>query len=157
MTGALLRFLALAAAASAGAAAERPAAPPPAAIPGVANPREAHIDYMLKCQGCHRPDGVGDAVSNPPLRDSVARFLHVSGGRAFLGRVPGVSMVDLDDRRTAQVLNWTLYRFDRAHIPAGFAPYTAAEIHRLRADPIRLDRLALRNRLVSQMEGLKGQ
>ena len=156
MNGALLRFLALAAAAaSAGAAAELPA--PPAAVPGVANPREAHVDYMLKCQGCHRPDGVGDAVSNPPLRDTVARFLHVPGGRAFLGRVPGVSMVDLDDRRTAQVLNWTLYRFDRAHVPADFKPYTAAEIHRLRADPIRLDRLALRSRLVAQMEGLEGR
>lgn len=126
-------------------------------IPGVANEHEAHIDYMLKCQGCHRPDGVGDTQSNPPLKDMVARFLAVPGGRAFLGRVPGVSMVDLDDRRTAQVLNWALFRFDRAHVPADFKPYTAEELHTLRADPIRLDRLAIRGHLVAQMEGLKGQ
>ena len=128
------------------AAAASPAAP---ARPGVIDARQAHEDYVLKCQGCHRPDGSGDDHSNPAMRGVVARFLGVPGGREFLGRVPGVATTNLDDRRLANLLNWTLYRFDPAHIPAGFAPYTPEEVGRLRANPIRLDRVETRTRLVA--------
>lgn len=120
-------------------------------LPGVAKPERARIDYMLKCQGCHQPDGSGNAVNTPPLAGAVASFLAVPGGREFLGRVPGVASVDLDDERTAEVLNWTLYRFDAGNVPAGFKPYTASEIARLRAAPLRLDRAEARARLVAQM------
>ena len=120
-----------------------------AGVPGVDNPRQAHEDYILKCQGCHRPDGAGDDHSNPPMRGIVARFLSVPGGRDFIGRVPGVATVNLDDRRLAQLVNWTLYRFDAAHVPAGFRPYTAEEVGQLRRTPLRLERAAVRARLVA--------
>lgn len=122
-------------------------------MPGVSRPQQAHIDYMLKCQGCHRIDGSGDTVSNPPMNQKVARFLSVPGGRAFLGRVPGVATVDLDDARLADVLNWTLYRFDRGNLPKGFKPYTAVEIAILRSRPLRTERAAARAALVAQMPG----
>lgn len=125
------------------------------AMPGVLDARQAHIDYKLKCQGCHRPDGSGDAVSNPPMNGHVARFLGVPGGRAFLGRVPGVATVDLDDARLANLLNWTLYRFDRSHLPADFRPYSAAEISALRKQPLRAERAAVRAALIGQMPGVK--
>lgn len=118
-------------------------------IPGVADARQARTDYQLKCQGCHRPDGSGDDHSNPPMRGIVARFLTVPGGREFIGRVPGVATVDLPDDRLANLVNWTLFQFDRAHVPAGFRPYTAAEIGRLRQSPLRLERAATRARLVA--------
>lgn len=121
---------------------------PQPAMAGVVDARQAQEDYILKCQGCHRPDGSGDDHSNPSMRGVVARFLNVPGGREFLGRVPGVATTNLDDRRLANLLNWTLYRFDPAHIPAGFTPYTPQELGRLRANPIRLDRVATRARLV---------
>lgn len=123
-----------------------------AAVPemrGVSNPQQARIDYMLKCQGCHRPDGSGDDHSNPPMKNIVARFLGVPGGREFLGRVPGVSTVDLDDVRLANLLNWTLYTYDPAHMPADFRPYTAKEIGELRRHPLRLERADMRARLVA--------
>jgi hypothetical protein len=123
-----------------------------AAVPGmrgVSNPQQARIDYMLKCQGCHRPDGTGDDRSNPPMKNIVARFLGVPGGREFLGRVPGVSTVDLDDTRLANLLNWTLYTYDPAHMPADFQPYTATEISELRRHPLRLERADMRARLVA--------
>lgn len=116
---------------------------------GVSNPQQARIDYMLKCQGCHRPDGSGDDRSNPPMKHIVARFLGVPGGREFLGRVPGVSTVDLDDVRLANLLNWTLYTFDPAHMPADFRPYTAKEIGQLRCHPLRLERAPMRAQLVA--------
>ncbi len=120
--------------------------------PGVARPDRARIDYMLKCQGCHRPDGNGDLASTPPLAGEVAKFLTVPGGREFLGRVPGVASVDLSDQRLAEVLNWTLYRFDAGHVPADFKPYTAAEIAGLRKAPLRIDRANTRARLIARME-----
>ena len=121
----------------------------PGPMPGVGNPAQARVDYMLKCQGCHRIDGGGDDASNPPIRDMVARFLTVPGGRAFIGRVPGVATTDLDDARLANLVNWTLYTFDPQHVPADFRPYTAAELGALRQNPLRLERAAVRARLVA--------
>lgn len=124
---------------------------PMLAMPGVPNPAQARIDYILKCQGCHHPDGGGNAKNTPPLAGEAARFLSVPGGREFLGRVPGVASVDLDNERLAQLLNWTLYRFDPQHVPADFKPYTPEEVGRLRKMPLRLDRLEVRDRLVARM------
>ena len=72
----------------------------------------------------------------------------MAGGGVFIGRVPGVSPVNLDDARLANLVNWTLYTFDAAHMPADFRPYTAEEIGRLRQHPLRLERAAMRARLV---------
>lgn len=138
-------LLALAASASAGA----DAGAEPAAMAGVANPGQARIDYILKCQGCHQPEGLGDIAHTPPIRGEVARFLHVPGGREFLVRVPGVASVDLTDARLAQLLNWTVQHFDRGNVPADFQPYSAAEISQLRRRPLRLEREATRASLVA--------
>lgn len=121
----------------------------PAAMPGVANPQQAQIDYILKCQGCHQPEGGGDIAHTPPLKGEVARFLQVPGGREFLARVPGVASVDLSDARLAQLLNWTLQRFDRNNMPADFEPYSAGEIAQLRRQPLRLEREATRASLLA--------
>ena len=128
----------------------------PEAMPGVANPARARIDYMLKCQGCHQPDGGGNMANTPPLKGEVARFLSVPGGREFIGRVPGVASVDLDDARLADVVNYTLHRFDRAHLPPGFQPYTAAELGALRKQPLRLERAQARARLMAAMNAKSG-
>lgn len=144
----LLPIAALTLAVAARGAAVAPAGEGQADFPGVANPAQARIDYMLKCQGCHQPQGGGDIRHTPPLAGTVARFLSVPGGREFLGRVPGVATTDLDDRRLAQLLNWTLYRFDRENLPVGFKPYSAKEIGGLRKAPLRLERAEMRARLV---------
>jgi hypothetical protein len=105
------------------------------------------LDYTLECEGCHRADGSGTPGSVPALRDSVARFLGVPGGREYLARVPGVAQAPLDDAALAAVLNWMLDRFDRPHVPAGFTPYSAEEVGRLRTQPL-VDVEAVRKRLV---------
>jgi mono/diheme cytochrome c family protein len=109
------------------------------------------LDYTLECAGCHRADGSGTPGGVPALRDSVARFLAVPGGRDYLARVPGVAQASLDDAALAAVLNWMLDRFDAAHVPAGFAPYTAGEVGRLRTQPL-VDVEAGRKRLVERLE-----
>jgi hypothetical protein len=109
------------------------------------------LDYALECQGCHRADGSGTPGSVPTLRDSVARFLAVPGGREYVVRVPGVAQAPLDDGALAAVLNWMLDHFDRAHVPAGFAPYAAEEVGRLRKQPL-LNVEVERKRLVESWE-----
>ncbi|MDY0960171.1 cytochrome C [Sphingomonas sp. CFBP8993] len=118
---------------------------------GVADAAQARVDYQLKCQGCHRIDGGGDDRSNPPMRDMVARFLTVPGGREFLARVPGVATVDLDDQRLANLVNWTIYTFDPQHVPKDFRPYTSVELGRLRQNPLLLERAETRARLVARL------
>lgn len=153
----LFAVLWLAAAGGPGVACASPAAPastkaPPGGMPGVTNEVLAHQYYMLQCQGCHRPDGTGTSASAPPMAGMVARFLAVSGGREYLGRVPGVATAVLSDAQLAELLNWTLYRFDAANIPADFKPYTAAEIGALRRQPLRTEATAVRASLVAELD-----
>lgn len=113
-----------------------PGEPAPAGVP---NPRRAWQNWTLNCQGCHRPDGTGSEATAPPLADTVSRFLTVPGGREYLGRVPGVATTPMGDADLAEVMNWIFWRFDRRHMPANFAPFTAEEIGRLRLRPLRLE------------------
>jgi len=94
--------------------------------------RSPETNYMLHCQGCHRPDGSGAVGAVPDLRGHVAVFLGSPAGRAFLVRVPGSANAPLSDRELAELLVWIVNRFDPAHVPADFAPYTAAEVASLR-------------------------
>ena len=116
-------------------------------MPGVPDPRRAWADWALDCQGCHRVDGGGSARTAPKIAGEVAKYLQVAGGREYLGRVPGIASSPLADARLAELVNWMLFRFDRQDVPADFRPYTAAEIGRLRAHPLRLQAAAVRQEL----------
>lgn len=142
----ILSFAGLAVALAGGALAASNVAP----MPGVANPQRAQVNWILKCQGCHRPDGSGTPATAPPLAGQVSRFAGLAGGRQYLGRVPGVADAPLDNAELAELLNWTLHRFDREHLPANFAPYSAAEIAKLRKMPLRTDATAVRSAILGQ-------
>jgi len=93
-------------------------------------------DYILNCQGCHRADGSETPGSVPPIRNHVARFLALPGGRDFIVRVPGVASAPLSDEAIASLMNWLLATFDPQHVPENFSPYTASEVRALRARPL---------------------
>jgi len=93
-------------------------------------------NYTLHCEGCHLADGSESPGKVPALAGSMAQFLRVPGGRAYLVRVPGVANAQLEDGDLAALLDWTLRRFDAANLPADFVSYTADEVHRLRAEPL---------------------
>jgi len=118
---------------------------------GTAGAYAPNVEYALNCQGCHRADGAGTPGSVPPLVGSVARFLAAPGGREYLVQVPGVAQAPLDDATLAAVMNWMLKRFDEAHLPAGFVPYDAAEIGRLRGKPL-TDVETVRKRLLTTID-----
>jgi mono/diheme cytochrome c family protein len=103
------------------------------AAPAAADPR---LDYILHCQGCHGPDGAGAPGAAPTFRGQVGKFLTVPGGREYLIRVPGTAQSELDDARTAALLNWLLREFSREQVPADFVPYDGAEVARHRRDAL---------------------
>lgn len=121
------------------------------AVPGVANPERAQINWMLKCQGCHQPNADSMPNATPPMAGMVARFLHAPGGREYLVRVPGVATSTLTDEELAELLNWSLYRFDRTHVPADFVPYSATEVRTMRRQPLRTEAAAVRAKLVKYL------
>ena len=63
--------------------------------------------YVLHCSGCHGTDGAGRAEFVPDLRE-VGALLERPGGRAYLGRVPGVAQAPVGDAELATLLNWVL-------------------------------------------------
>jgi cytochrome c553 len=119
---------------------------------GVENPQRAWQNWTLNCQGCHRPDGTGTDATAPSLAGTVAKFLTVPGGREYLGRVPGVATSPLSNADLAEVVNWMLWRFDKAHLPANFQPFTAQEMGRLRVSPLRLEASQMRADLLKKAD-----
>lgn len=120
---------------------------------GVMRPQLAWQHWVLNCQGCHRADGTGSQGTAPSLAGMVARFVTVPGGREYLGRVPGVATAALSDADLAELLNWTLWRFDRSHLSEKFRPYTAAELSVLRRRPLRTEASRVRATLVRRFPG----
>jgi hypothetical protein len=149
MAAALAAAVALSAAVAGVAAAQSPAGDAPA---GVTNPQRAWQNWTLNCQGCHRPDGTGSAGTAPSLAGTVSKFLTVPGGREYLGRVPGVATSALPSADLAELMNWMFWRFDQEHLPADFAPFTAEEIGRLRAQPLRLEASQMRSDLLKKAD-----
>jgi mono/diheme cytochrome c family protein len=121
-------------------------------LAGVDNASRAQVNYMLNCQGCHGPDGVGTADGVVPvMKDFVGKFLTVKGGREFLVRVPGSANAALGDDALAELLNWMLPRVAGATLPPEFKPYSAQEVGQLRRHPL-TDVLNIRAGLVAQMQ-----
>lgn len=134
-----------------GAAVATPAWSGPEPIPGVENAARARQNWMLSCQGCHRADATGTPQTTPTMAGFVAKFLHLPGGREYLVRVPGVATAALSDADLAEVVNWSLVRFDPANVPADFKPFTPAEVGQLRRKPLRAEAMAVRATMVARM------
>lgn len=107
------------------------------------------VNYLLQCQGCHLPDGIGKPGAVPDLKD-LGRFLAVPGGREYLVRVPGSAQSPLSDADLAALLNWMLRRFGPAEVAETLEPYTPEEITALRRPPL-ADVAATRARLLARL------
>lgn len=123
------------------------------AAPMLAHAESAAALYTLNCWGCHSSRAEGIPGTVPRLARSMGYFTRIPEGRAYLVQVPGVANSPLDDAQTAMVLNWMLETFSRAELAADFKPYTAAEVKKYRAHPLRsvIDtRRALEKKLAAQ-------
>lgn len=106
--------------------------------------------------GCHGPDGKEVIGKVPALKNNVARFLSVEGGRSYLVQVPGARQSPLSDEALAQLLNWLGPRFDAEDMPENFSPYTGAEVHSLRQTRLK-DVSAIRARLMAMLAAGEAQ
>ena len=104
--------------------------------------------YVLHCAGCHAMDGSGSEQAQVPDMRRIGQFLKHPEGRQFLIQVPGVMGSGLSDEEVAQVTNWVFTNLVTDINLQKFAPYTAAEIAKARAQPLN-DVLATRARLLS--------
>ena len=90
--------------------------------------------YIWHCSGCHGAAGHGVPAAGIPDLAYAGSYVALPQGRAYLVQVPGISQSRLDDAAAARMLNYVLMRFSAARLPAGFLPYSAAEVGRLRVD-----------------------
>ncbi len=91
-----------------------------------------HDDYILHCAGCHKPDASGSEAV--PALDEIGIIFARPGGREYLAGVPGVAQAPLSDQRLAELLNWLLPEHGETRAEP---PFSADEVHRLRAKPLR--------------------
>lgn len=98
---------------------------------------KARAQYILGCAGCHQVDGSGVSRSGiPTMRNQLGHFLSLPDGRAFLVKVPGTSNSAFSNADVARMLNWMAHAFSEATLPAGFTPYTEAEVAAYRKAPL---------------------
>jgi len=107
------------------------------------------VDYTLYCQGCHGAEARGVPGKVPPLAATLALFMGTPQGRDYLLRVPGAANSALTDEQLAAVLNWLAERFPAAGTAAP-APFTAAEVARVRRTPL-TDVLGTRRAVVREL------
>lgn len=99
--------------------------------------------YLMRCGGCHGIEGRSDRAIVPDLRDQVGLFLCSDEGRNYMLRVPNVSMSLIrNDVSLADVMNFVVFQFGGRNRPAGTRPFTAAEVHEARLQPLRATDLA---------------
>lgn len=112
---------------------------------------KARYQYILNCAGCHQADGSGAKSGGvPTMRGQIGHFASIPEGRDFLVKVPGTSNSALSDADIARMLNWMLQAFSAETLPADLAPYTEAEVTRLRSQPLS-DVSAARRAIVSKL------
>jgi len=93
-------------------------------------------------------DGAGSERGQVPDMRRLGVFLKRPDGRRFLIQVPGVMGSGLSDEDVAQVTNWVFTTLVTDINPRTFALYTAQEIAKARANPLK-DVMATRARLLA--------
>ena len=107
----------------------------------------AQNNYMLECQGCHKMDGSGTVESVPTLKNHMAKFLLVPGGREFLVQVPGSAQSPLSDQELTDTLNWMLSEFGPIDIVNRHPQYTVENVSIWRKTPL-IEVQAVREKLI---------
>jgi hypothetical protein len=124
------------------------------AFPAAAEPSLLST-YTLHCSGCHGTQGAGVPEKGIPNLADAGLYADTPEGRAYLAQVPGISQSRLDNETAARMLNYVLRRFSAGNLPAGFRPYTGAELAVLRTHKAS-DAARRRQALLAQV-GVPGQ
>ncbi len=93
-------------------------------------------NYLLACGGCHGDEGVSNSKLVPTLKGLIGFYLNTRAGRDYLPRLPNVAFSTLSDQELAAVLNYLVFDMGEGSAPTGAKPYEAAEVGRLRKQPL---------------------
>ncbi|KFI29366.1 hypothetical protein CDV50_10560 [Haematobacter massiliensis] len=120
-----------------------------AAAEDAAGERSAHVNYILRCAGCHTMTGEGTVIGGvPTFLDSISALAADDRGRSYIAHVPGINSADLSPAGIAAVLNYVVKEWGdpMTDVPA----FTAEEIARRHAEPMR-DIVAARREIVDRL------
>lgn len=109
----------------------------------------------MNCQGCHHPNGEGNAARDIPPLEALEKFQRLPEGRAFLIQVPGMSRSKLSDEELTQMANWMMEEFTTPQTDEEWQPYSVREVARLRRSPITEGVRDYRKRLMARLESAK--
>ncbi|GHT81475.1 hypothetical protein AGMMS49543_04070 [Betaproteobacteria bacterium] len=120
-----------------------------AAAAAESNTLSPHVNYLLRCSGCHGADGTGSKMGGiPAFPGLISSFASDDTGRTYVMHVPGVVSTGLDNREIAEVMNYIVARWGD---PAVAVPsFTAAEVDARRAIPV-ADIVVLRRDIARQL------
>ena len=107
-------------------------------------------DYVEHCSGCHGMQGNSAPADIPVLRDRIGYFMCTREGRDYLIRLPNVAYSAIsDNQELADMMNFIVFGLGGKSAPRNAKPFTAAEVARLRRDPLATQSLvAARERVV---------
>ncbi len=126
----------------------------PPAVPTFTKPQS---NYLLGCGGCHGENGISNSKLVPDLHGQVGFYLNIPEGREYLVRLPNVAFSIMSDQELTDVLNFMVFQIGGASVPAHTAPYTIAEVARLRKLPLNeVSLVDYRKRLVDLLIGQHG-
>lgn len=114
-----------------------------------------HFNWQMNCQGCHHPNGEGNAARDIPPLEALEKFQRLPEGRAFLIQVPGMSRSKLSDEELTQMANWMMEEFTTPQTDEEWQPYSVREVARLRRSPITEGVRDYRKRLMARLESAK--
>ncbi|KFI30237.1 cytochrome C [Haematobacter missouriensis] len=121
----------------------------PALAEGQTGARSAHVNYVLRCAGCHGMTGEGTEMGGvPTFLDSISALAADDRGRSYIAHVPGINSADLSPAEIAAVLNYVVAEWGD---PATDVPaFTEEEIARRHAEPMR-DIVGARREVVDRL------
>jgi len=93
-------------------------------------------NYLIGCAGCHGLEGASNSKLVPRLRGLVGYYVNFPEARAYLPRLPNVAFSTMTDGELAAVLNFLVFDVGAGSAPRGAKPYSAAEVGKLRKQPL---------------------
>lgn len=93
--------------------------------------------YQESCGGCHGLLGSSSRDHVPELRGAVGRFLCTDEGRRYIVRLPNVAFANMDAKALADTMNFIVFSLGGGSAPKGAKPFTAAEVGKLRLQPLK--------------------
>jgi len=119
------------------AGALRAAVPDGAPVSFMADPEQAHSDFVEHCAGCHGVGGHSAPAKLPELAGRVGWLMCTPESRIYLMRLPNIAHSRItDNAQLADMLNYMAFVVGGNSAPAHAKPFTPQEVARERLHPM---------------------